>query len=494
MSITFNEIPSNLRVPLVAVEINNANAVQGPALLGYRVLLLGQKLSAGAATPDTLERVATADQVATRAGRGSQLHRMALAYFANNTSTETWVGFLADDAAGVAATGTVTFTGPATAAGTLALYVAGVRVPVAVTSGMTAQALAIEVVAAIAANTNLPVTSATGGVGSEHIVTWTARNKGAAGNDIDVRVNYREGESLPAGITAVVVDGSGGTTSPDLTAIIEAMGDQWFQVVAHPYTDDGSLDVLEAEMASRFSATRMIDGMAITGAVGTQSALTTLGALRNSPHSVILSQPGENPPTHPAEFAAAVAGVVALAAQADPARPFQTLTVRGVLPPAEPDNFTRAERNLMLFDGISTTVTGAGGVVQLERVITTYQTNGAGEEDTSYLSAETLFTLLYLRYSFRARWTSRYPRHKLADDGTRIGAGQAVVTPGIGKAEALSWFREMEELGLVEDFEAFKAGLVVERNASNPNRLDFLLPPNLINQLVGVAASLQFVL
>jgi phage tail sheath gpL-like len=494
VTISFNEVPSNLRVPLVAVEINNSRAVQGPALLAYRVLLLGQKTSAGSATADTLHRVTTADAVATLAGRGSLLHRMALAYFTNNTSTETWVGVLADDGAGVAATGTLTFTGPTTAAGTLALYVAGVRVAVGVSSGQTAAQVATATAAAINANTNLPVTAAVGGSGSEHVVTWTAKNKGETGNDINVRVNYREGESTPAGLGVALVAGSGGATNPDLADVLAAIGDEWFHVVTHPYTDSGSLDAIEAEMADRFSATRMIDGVAITSASGTQAELATLGEGRNSPHSQIIAQPGDNHVTHPAEYAAAVAGVVAYYAQIDPARPFQTLTVRGVLPPAEADLFTRTERNLLLFDGISTTVLGAGGVIQLERMITTYQLNAAGQDDTSYLSAETMFSLLYLRYSFRARWTSRYPRHKLADDGARIGAGQAVVTPGIGKAEAFTWFREMEDLGLVEDFDAFKAGLVVERNASNPNRLDFLLPPNLINQLVGVGASLQFVL
>lgn len=490
MTISFNEVPSNSRVPFVAVEINNSNAQQGPALLAYRVLLIGQKTSGGAATADTLQRVTTADAVATAAGRGSLLHRMALAYFANNSSTETWIGVLADDGSGVAATGTLTFTGPATADGTLALYVAGVRVPVGVTSGMTATQVATAVVAAVTANTNLPVTAAA----STGVVTVTAKNKGTAGNDIDLRLNYQDSESTPAGLAVAVVDMASGATNPNLANLIAALGDQWFQVVAHPYTDSASLTAIEAEMASRYSASKMIDGMAVTSAVGTQAQLSTLGSGRNSPHSQIVAQPGDNPPAHPAEYAAAVAGVVAYYAQIDPARPFQTLAVKGLLPPAEADLFTRDERNLLLFDGISTTVLGAGGVVQLERMVTTYQTNASGQDDTSYLSAETMFTLLYLRYSFRAQWTSRYPRHKLANDGTRVGAGQAVVTPSIGKAEALSWFQNMEELGLVEDFPAFKAGLVVERNGSNPNRLDFLLPPNLINQLVGVGASLQFVL
>lgn len=494
MTISFNEISPTTRVPLVAVEINNANATQGPALLAYRVLLLGQKMSAGTATADTLYRVTTADQVATLAGRGSMLHRQALAFFKNNSSTETWIGVLADDGAGVAATGTLTFTGPATAAGTLALYVAGVRVSVGVASGTTAASLASDVAAAINANANLPVTAAVGGAGSTHIVTWTAKNKGACGNGINVRVNYRDGESTPAGVGVTIADPTNGATNPGLDGIIPAMGDTWFHIIAHPYADDTSLDALEVELADRFSAGRMIDAVAITSDSGSQGSLATLGSARNSPHSIIVAQPGENPLTPPGEYAAAVAGAVALAAQADPARPFQTLTVQGVLPPVEADSFTRSERNLLLFDGIATTVTGPGGVVQLERIITTYQTNAAGEDDVSYLSAETLFTLMYLRYSFRARWTSRYPRHKLADDGARVGAGQAVVTPSIGKAEAFSWFRDMEELGLAENFEAFKAGLVVERNATNRNRLDFLLTPDLINQLVGVATRLDFVL
>jgi phage tail sheath gpL-like len=66
------------------------------------------------------------------------------------------------------------------------------------------------------------------------------------------------------------------------------------------------------------------------------------------------------------------------------------------------------------------------------------------------------------------------------------------MTPKLGKAEAIAWFVEMEQLGLVEGLDQFKRDLVVERNASNPNRLDFLLPPDLINQLLQTAAQIQF--
>src|SRR5690349_10658200 len=115
MTINFNSIPSNLRIPFVAVEFDTSKATQGPALLAYKAILIGQKVSAGTQTADTVVKVTNIDQVITLAGRGSMLHRQALAWFASNKSTELWLGVLADNGAGVAATGTIVVGGPATA-------------------------------------------------------------------------------------------------------------------------------------------------------------------------------------------------------------------------------------------------------------------------------------------------------------------------------------------------------------------------------------------
>lgn len=486
----FNAIPGNLRVPFVAVEFDASRSQQGPALLPYRVLLIGQKLASGAAAAHSLHRVTSADQLIALAGRGSMLHRMALAYFAGNRTTETWVGVLEDDAAGTAATGTITVTGAATASGTISLYIGGTLVRVPVTVGDTADDIAAAIAASVTATSVLPVTAAVGGEGSEHIVTLTFRHKGAVGNELDVRVNYQDGEATPAGVTLALVAMAGGTTNPELDDLIAALGDEWFHVIASPYTDATSLTAIEGELASRFGPMRMIDGVAVTAKSDSQGALATLGNGRNSPHVCILATGGS--PTPPMEYSAHVAGIVALYGAADPARPFQTLALPWVKAPAEADRFTLEERNLLLFDGISTTRVAGGGVVQIERLITTYKSNPAGAADTSYLDVTTMLTLLFARYSFRNRFQVKYPRHKLANDGTRFGAGQAVITPKLGKAEAVAWFRELEELGLFENFDQFKQDLVVQRNAQDPNRLDFLLPPDLINQFVVGAANIQF--
>lgn len=491
MAINFNDISNTLRVPFVAVEINASQASQGPALLAYRALMIGQKLSAGTAAANSIHRVTSVADVITLAGRGSILHRMAIAWFASNRSTEVYIGVLEDNGAGVAAAGTVTVTGPATADGTIALYFGGVRVPVAVSNGDSAATIATAIAAAAPATSDIPVTGAVDGVLNTE-VDVTFRHKGEVGNAYDIRHSYQDGETLPAGVSLAIVQPTGGTTNPTLTSLIAAIGDTWYQVIAHPYTDSASLTAIENELESRFGPMRMIDGISITSADNTLANLSTLGNGRNSPHSVIVAQPGEDAVTPPMEFAAEVAALVARYGAEDPARPFQTLTMTNALPPTDDDIFTIEERNTLLFDGIATTRVGAGGVVQLDRIITTYQTNAASAPDTAYLDATTLLTLLYLRYSFRTRMQTRYPRHKLANDGTRFGSGQAVITPKLGKAEAFAWFREMEGLGLVEGFEQFKRDLIVERNNVDPNRLDFFLPPDVINSLIVTGAQIAY--
>lgn len=491
MPISFNSIPTTIRVPFVAAEFDASQAQQGPSLLAYRALNIGQKTAAGTWPANTLQRATNVDQVITGGGRGSMLHQEAIAWFASNRSTELWFGVLEDNGAGVAATGTILVAGPATADGTIALYLGGVRITVGVLSGTSANDIAAAINDAINDALDLPVTSTV----LAATVTVAFRHKGLVGNSYDIRHSFIDGEELPAGVTLTITAMGAvvaGTTNPTLTSLIAAMGDIWFQIWAHPYTDATSLTAIETELSSRFGPLRSIDGVAITSVSGSFSTISTLGEGRNSQHSVIVAQPGASPLTPPMQFAAEVAALVALHGAVDPARPFQTIVLTHAMPTAESDQWTFDERNLFLFAGIATTRRAAGGVVQLERMITTYQESPSGADDTAYLDVTTLLTLLYLRFDWRSRTQLKWPNHKLASDDTRFGAGQKVVTPKIGRAEAISWFRQMETLGLVEGAEQFKRDLVVERNITDPNRLDFLLPPDLINQLLVTAAQIQF--
>lgn len=488
MSVTFNLVPANIRVPGMYSEIDNSQAVSGAGLIDLKILLLGQLLAAGTADSLVPVRITSVAQARTLFGAGSMLAIMAEAAIASNGYSELWCLPIDDNGAGVLAAGSIAFSGTPTESGTINFYIGGKVVQVAVTTASTGASLATAMAAAINADTTLPVTAAVDGVLTAQ-VNITARNKGENGNGIDLRMNYNQ-ESTPAGLATTIVAMSAGATNPVLTDAIAALGDMWFHIWGQPYADTANLTLIEAELVSRFGPMREIEAHAFSASRGTVGTLGTLGESRNSPHQTIVAAAYE--PMPPWAKAAETAAIVAYAGSNDPARPFQTLTYTYCKPAAEADRFTLQENNILLYDGIATTYVDAGGIMRVQRLITTYRENAAGGEDESYLDSETLLTLMTIRHDWRNYITSKYPRHKVANDGTRFGPGQSVVTPNTIKAEAVSKFREWESLGLVENFDQFKADLIVERNASDVSRIDVVLPPDIINGLRIIGTKISF--
>lgn len=500
MGIDFSTIPGGgqLRVPFAYIEFNNSQAVGGLPGNNYLALIIGQRLASGSVQAGVVTPVQSGDQAAKYFGAGSMLATMCDWFLAVNKGVTPVKAIALDDAAaGAAATGSLVVTGPATSGGTLQLYIAGIAVPVAVSAGDSAAAIATAIVAAITAQAGtallprnqLPVTAAIDDDDTSQ-VNLTARHKGLCGNDIDLRVNYYDGETTPAGIGVAITAMSGGTQNPDISAAIAALGDVQYQVIAYPYTDAANSAVLEAELLDRFGGIRQIDGVAYNAFRGDSADTDTYGAGRNSP---LVSTMGTSlAPEPPCVWAAAIAGVVAPSLANDPVQPLQTLALTGLKAPAEADRFVFAERNLHLHSGIATYTVDSGGNVLLERQVTNYQKNAANIADTSYLDVETIATLGYLRYSTRARITSKYPRYKLAGNTVQPTPGQNIVTPSTINAELVSLAQDWVAAGLIEDLDGYKAALVCQINAEDPNRLDVLAAPNLVNQFRVFAEVIQF--
>ena len=489
MPVSFNNIPANLRVPLFYAEVDNSQA--GIFSQNLRALLIGQRLSTGTIAEGVPTLVSTPDQAKTFFGKGSMLARMVEAFRANNLSTELWCIALDDAVAAVAAAADITITGTATAAGTLSLYIAGQRVQVTVPSGATATEVATAIAAAVQADTNLPV-SATSALG---VATLTARNKGTVGNGIDLRINYLGalgGEAMPAGISVAIDAMADGATDPDLADAIAVMGDEAYEYVVIPYTDSTALNLIGAEMndtVGRWSYARQLYGHVYSARTGTASELDTFGDARNDPHVSVVGYASSPTPAY--EVAAMFGAVAARALSIDPARPLQTLPLLGFRAPVPAARFVFAENQALLHSGVST-LAYEGGEARIQRAVTTYRVNAFGEPDVSFLDVTTLATLSYVLRSMRQRITQKFPRHKLANDGTRFGPGQAIVTPNIIRSELIAHYSELEFLGLVENVEAFKSHLIVERNATDPNRIDVVYPPDLVNQLRIFAVLAQF--
>jgi phage tail sheath gpL-like len=489
MPISFNEI-TNLRVPYIRVEYDSSAALAGPSIQPYKAMALGLKTNAGTATTNTIYSVTSADQAKLLFGPGSVLHNIAQSYFADPAVTD-FSAIAVAEPTGVNATAGISITGPATAAGTIALYIAGKVVNLAVASGDTAATVASGLVSAINARTDLPCTAAIDGV-NNYEIDLTAKQKGLVGNLISVQTNFFETDSTPAGLVLTITGFASGSGNPSLTSAFAAMGDTHYNILISPWTDTTTLDAIELELDSRGSASRMIEAICFSALADTVSNANIVGNSQNSKWLSIANIKGC--PNLGYEIAAAIAKKVMIAGNIDPARPFQTLSLTGIIAPKVANRNTVAEQESQLNNGISTINISSTGEVAIQRLITTYKTNAGGSPDTSYLDVNTLLTLSYIRYDFRNSLALKFPRHKLANDSDRIAAGQAVITPMIGKAHAIAKFREWENMVLVEDFNQFKADLVVERNAQNPNRLDFLLPINLVNQFLQAGVKLGFIL
>lgn len=492
-AVPFSNIPSNLRVPLFYAEVDNSQANTGQQT--QRALLIGQMQSAGTATPNTPVICQSPAQAASLCGQGSMLAAMEAAYFAADQFGETWLLPLADAIGAVAATGKISFTAGPTANGVLSLYIAGQLVAVPLTAGESASAIATAVTAAINANTSLPVTAVVNGTTVTE-VDITAVNAGAAGNDIDIRVNYRgaaNGEITPTGLTFTLTAMAGGTNNPTLTTALANLGDQPFDFIVCPYTDTASMDAIKAllnDQTGRWSWQSQVYGHAFYAYRGTTSAQTTFGTARNNQHETVLGF--NDSPSPNWVWAADLAGTAAVALRADPGRPLQTLAMSTALPPPLQSRFILSERNTLLFDGISTFTVAQDGTVALENIITTYQKNAFGQADDSYLEIETMFLLMFVLRDLASLVTSKYARMKLAADGTRFAPGSAIVTPSIIKADIIAEYRTLEYNGYVQNSTAFATALVVQINATNPNRIDVLWPASLIDQLRVFALLAQF--
>lgn len=487
MAISFNQVAANIRTPGTFIEFNNELA--GATVNNHQALIIAQRLSGGKKPAEQVVQVTDPDQARADFGRGSMAAAMAEHWLKNNTSIDLFVLALDDNSAGAAAKGNYTVTGTATNAGTISLFLGGTQVDVGVSKSDNANAIATAMVAAINLKKDLEVTAEIDGTNANQ-VNVTARHKGEAYNGFDLRHGYY-GTQLPDGIAVSHLNLTGGSGNPDIQDAFAVLGDTWFNWFVTPYSDSANLSRLDDELESRWSPDRQIDGRAFYAIKGNLGEAGTHGNSVNSKHTICL--PINTSPTAAYCAAAALAAVSSASLSIDPARPLTTLPIRGFKAPASEDDWTREERNTLLYDGCSTFTVGRDGTCRIERVITTYQFNSAGLADASYLDINTPETLSRIRFEQRQMFAQQYPRHKLANDGTNYGAGQAVITPAVARGQLLALYRDMEERGWVEGFEQYKTKLIVERHPTEKNRLQWRDTPDLVNQAFVFAGKQQFI-
>lgn len=527
--IGFNYVPANQRIPGIYPEVEGDIPGQPPQW----TLMIGQSQT-GLVPPNAPILVSSVASAVRHFGAGSPLASMVERYLASDPNGTLWVMGYKDstDVAAKPAKGTITFSGTQTEDGVLHIYVAGRLVSVPVSTTDTVTDIATNVSSAINnyfdANelglkrkkrqfmgVKMPVT-ATHAAG---VVTLTANFMGTMGNHIDVQLNYlgtagrqEKPDGLVVTIEAIGVT-QAGVKDPDITGLSALLGDTQYDFIVQPWTDDatGALPLFKDMMADdvgRWSPSRRVYGHVFTARqfVGNGSTAVDFGVAQNDRHLTVVAYENSSP-TPPYDVASSYAGAFAASSRIDPARPTQTLPVHDVLAPQRHQRFSSATRQTLLGCGLALMDYDPDYSCKILRAVTTYQLDVNGSPDIAYRDTETLYTLMAVVRQMTADWGAAFPRAKIVDDEVGFGPGinfnaglpdQPVVTIKSGKAVLIASYSRMAngkgQAIWLTDAESFAKGLILQRNTSDPTRLDALLPIVLASGLRVTAMKVDFAL
>jgi phage tail sheath gpL-like len=489
-TLAFKYFPSrNWRPSGVNVEFDASQA--NTATQNQRALLIGQITSAGTTPASAAVQAYSQTQVNGLCGINSMLALMYAAYRLQDPFGEVWLGPLADASGGTAATGSITFTGPATVAGTLALYLMGVSIPVAVNLADTATIIATNVAAAITAASGVACLAAS----TAGVVNLTAVHKGLALIDIDIRFNYRgaqNGEVTPAGVGIAIVAMGSGATNPVLTTLLSNLGVQLFDYIALPYTDTTSLNALQAflsDSAGRWSAEEGQFGHVFSAFRGTFSNRSTFGTGRNDQHASILGY--YDSPTAAWVEAADWCAAHVIRLRVNPAQGVSTQALNLLAPPIASQD-SPGERNTQLFDGMSTFTVDASGTSRIDRSITTYQSNASGQPDNSYLNTNIMFQAMYAARYITAQITSQFIAAGmiLVSNGTLIPPGSPATTPNAMLGAVIAVYSYLASIFIVQNVQTFAQNATAQ--AGTKGQVLMFLPIDFSDQVINVGILVQF--
>lgn len=416
--------------------------------------------------------------------RDSQIASMIRAFRRANPTAQLWAVAIDDPSGGVAADVDVTITGSATEDGTLTVYVGDHRVDVAVASGDAAADVAAAIETAVATLPDAPATASA----ALAVVTFTAKMTGVEGNQIRVDFSPKQGQEIPAGLGGMSrVNLAGGSGSGDITTALATVAEKRFFAVVSGLTDSTSITDLVTEMARRWEATVELHGQAFVGVQGAVAAMTALAVGYNAEELTAIGAGASLSPPWTVAAAAAARDVQ----KADPLLGWLGMTLPGIDVPET--DYTRAERHTLLSSGVSATRVD-GGVLTIDRLVTTRSQDADSNTDYSLLPLSKRRALEYLAFDWRSRVYNKYiaRSYKLATSDDVIPAqGSRILTPNTLKSEAVAWFVEKRDEGIVQDLDAFNAALVAEQNDSDETRLDAFLAPTLLDELVTIATSME---
>ena len=491
----FDEIPVDRLEPGTFLEVKPNYSETGLLPMPIRNLIIGPKLPEGRLEPGKVVEITRGEEAQVYFGRGSIGAAMAATFRKANKSQPLYIMALDDAADGVAATGSIAFTGTVTNSTTLRFLIAGKEVRLQAPAGGSGDLLATRLATAINENLDLPVMATTSGA----TVKITCRHKGEIGNDIDLRA-YTKAQPLPSGLSVAITQMSGGSGNPVLQDALDAITNSWFTTIVQPWSDVSNITAFSQFLQEQFLATSKMDAIGFTFKRGTYADLSAFGALTNCAQLVCSGLNGS--PTPSWIQAASAAAVAAFHLANDPSRQLKSLVLPDVSAPDEHDQFIDVEKDNLLRRGITTLNCLPDGAVTFSRVISTYKTSNLGIDDRAWLDIMTTATMTRIRYDFSAYLGLLYPRAKLAsDESPAISAvsvdadgnlSNAIVTPRIMAAVWAGRCRLYANNTWIIDIERTVKQSSFQIAPNDKNRLEAKMVIDIVGNLMVFAGSLEF--
>lgn len=499
MSIPLAVAPS-VKTPGLYLSVDLLGAPANPGAATLRALLIAPKGSAGNIVNDTeIRTVFGPDDVLASHGPGTQGHLAAKALFAH-------YGLASLDvvspvpSAGVAATATQTFTGPATQNSVIRFRQAGRIIEVPWNSGESAATFVTRAVATIQAQTaDLPANAAAN-TGS---IDYTAKTAGVWGNDIQLNASIVEGGGGIA-ITANPAALTGGTLEPNFANVLSLVQTREYRrIVGCCSNADATLNTSSSNAAriaahidaleSGYQAKLQVGTVGHTGTIANSQG----GAIgrNNEAFEYVFCQTSED---LPCEVGAAYAGDVLrwVTLRANYNRIGNVLKLKGPRDQVG-EKLTPGEIESLLSNGVTPIdIEPLTGELFVVRPITTHSLSGSAPDYRAFDMSDTdgMYTVAQdLRTALPIEFAHSSITEDLPEGENRLPAG--VVERKDVEAFVQSRLGLWVNLGVLDGNQldaSIEAGeLIVEINGSDKTQVDIFLPLAIVKPLakLGVVAS-----
>jgi phage tail sheath gpL-like len=390
---------------------------------------------------------------------------------------------LDDGGSGVAADGDIAPTGDATEQGIVYVYIGEVRSEaILILDQATVAQVCTSIHTAVSAIVDMPVTS----VDNSTTVDFTSKWKGASANGIKIRI-----EGSVAGITLGITQMASGAVNPDVDDALNQFGNKWETLVLNCMepSDDVSLEKIRVHGEGRWGTLERKPYVAFAGrvAAAVPAADAESDGRKTDRINSFLVAPGSG--EMPFLVAARQLARIAKLANNDPAFDYGAQRADGILPGADGDQWTYAERDEAIKKGCST-IEVIDSVINCSDIVTMYHPTGdplpAYRHVVDVVKLQNIVFNLELIFAVNA-WNGA----PLLPDGDPTTNPNAK-TPSMAVAAVNTRLEALGLAAIISDVATAKASTVASIDSQNPKRLNVETTVQLSGNTNIVSVNLNF--